>query len=66
MKITLNGQIKKLTTPPNLKEVIRQSCRDSNHVIAQVNGAIVKNPLWDQTILNDGDTVELVNFVGGG
>ena len=33
---------------------------------AAVNMEIVKQDAWNQAVLNDGDTIELLDFVGGG
>lgn len=66
MKITLNGREKELTGPQNLGEVIGQFCRNTAHVIAEINGDIVRPPQWDQVMIKEGDTIELLNFVGGG
>ena len=66
VKIILNGKEKNIAAPVNLESLIGQSCRDPQHVIAELNGAIVKNNQWQRQILKDGDTLELVNFVGGG
>jgi len=66
MNITLNGQIKEFSTTLNLAHLVDQSCRNKNPVIAEVNGEIIQNPLWNQTLLNEGDAVELIGFVGGG
>ena len=66
MKITLNGTEKNLTQMQNLREIVAQFCKNTERVIAEVNGQIIKNPQWEETVLKDGDTVELVSFVGGG
>ncbi len=66
MKIILNGKEKDIVGQADLKNLIEQSCRDPQHVIAELNGTIVKNNQWQRQILKDGDTLELVNFVGGG
>ena len=66
MKIILNGQSRECAESARLKSIIEQFCQDTRHVIAEVNGAIVKNPQWSAHTLSDGDTIELVNFVGGG
>ena len=66
MKITINGQQKELTAAANLKDVIHQFCKDSNRVISELNGQIIKCAQWQDTPVKDGDTIELVNFVGGG
>jgi len=66
MKITLNGQVKEFPNIPNLESIVDQFCKDKNPVIAELNGSIIKNPLWQETIVKEGDTIELVSFVGGG
>jgi len=66
MKITLNGKTRELTNALNLESVIGQFCKDKNPVIAELNGEIIKNPHWEETLIKEGDTVELISFVGGG
>jgi sulfur carrier protein len=66
IKITLNGKQKELATALNLHDVIGQFCKDTHPVIAELNGHIIKKPIWNQISIKDGDTVELVSMVGGG
>ena len=66
MKIILNGQKKDITQSTNLKNLIELFCKNTNHVIAELNGTIVKNHEWQAKVLKEGDALELVNFVGGG
>lgn len=66
MKITVNGQTKELSTATNLKEVIAQFCQDSRRVITELNGDIVQSTQWQDTLIKEGDTIELVSLVGGG
>lgn len=66
MKIKLNGQDKEFENNEHLSSIVYQFCRDTKHVVAEVNGEIVKSANWQETSLKDGDSVELVNFVGGG
>jgi len=66
MKVTLNGKIKEYSKSLPLKKIIEESCKNSQHIIAEVNETIIKNPLWEVTIIKDGDKIELVTFVGGG
>ena len=66
MNIIVNGRQQKIDTTANLKTLIEHSCCDTRHVIAEVNGTIVKNPQWNKQALKNGDVVELVHFVGGG
>ena len=39
---------------------------DSKRVAVECNGCIVPKAQYGTTILRDGDTVEIVSFVGGG
>lgn len=66
MKVTLNGQSKEILEKLTLKNLVEQFCKNPNRVIAEVNGDIIKSQKWNDHLLNDGDTLELVNFVGGG
>ena len=66
MKIILNGQPRECAPAIALKNIVEQFCKDQRFIIAEVNGAIVQNTQWESRILSDGDTIELVNFVGGG
>ena len=65
IKIILNGQEKNIS-PINLKGLIEQFCKETAHVIAEVNGEIIKSHAWSDKKLSAGDSVELINFVGGG
>ncbi len=66
MNITLNGKSKVLSDTKTLRETIEQTCKSTTPVIAELNGTIIKTPVWNQTSLKDGDVLELINFVGGG
>jgi thiamine biosynthesis protein ThiS len=66
MKITLNGQIKEFNHAFTLLSLIAHLGKDKTPVVAEVNGEIIKTPHWEKTVLKEGDTVELVGFVGGG
>lgn len=66
MIIVLNGREKDVAKPISLKSVVEQFCKNSSHVIAELNGTVIKNHEWSQKTLKDGDALELVNFVGGG
>jgi sulfur carrier protein len=66
MKITINGNSKELSEPIALDQLVSQFCKNSKHVIAEVNGEILRAPQWSQKTVADGDVIELVSFVGGG
>ena len=66
MKITINGKKKDLAAEITLERLISDLCKNNDHVIAELNGCIVKSDQWVETNVQDGDMIELVTFVGGG
>ncbi len=66
MIIILNGQKKQVSDMITLQKLIDSLDRNSAHIIAEVNEAIIKSAFWESTPLKKGDRVELVTFVGGG
>lgn len=66
MKITINGQPREIAAQPDLHSIIAVCLPDNRYVLAELNGEIIKKPLWAITPVREGDKLELVNFVGGG
>lgn len=66
MKITLNGKKKEIKNAQLLSNIIQQSCKQPQYVIAEINGKIVKSIFWGKTTIKNNDIIELVSFVGGG
>ena len=66
MVITLNGDRFELHQPLTIAELLARLDIDSRRVAVEHNLSIVKRPAYTETLVGDGDTVEIVNFVGGG
>lgn len=66
MNIRINGSERTFTGTKNLNEIILQFRKDNRRIIAELNGEIIKSPRWEKIVMKDGDTLELVTFVGGG
>ena len=66
MNIIINGKSQQLNSMKNLSDIVSTFCKQSKHVLTELNGAIVPSDQWTRTDLQDGDTLELVTFVGGG
>jgi len=64
--ITLNGKDIDLQNSTTLHQVVDQFCRGNKHVIAELNGTIIKTNIWRETAVKDGDQLELISIVGGG
>lgn len=66
MIITVNGERRDLTSPVSVAELLAQLEIDSRRVAVEHNLVVVKRAAYAETIVRDGDEVEIVNFVGGG
>jgi sulfur carrier protein len=62
----LNGDRYELAAPLTVAELLARLDIDGRRVAVEHNLAIVKRGAFDQTLVRDGDEVEIVNFVGGG
>lgn len=66
MKLTINGEIREFEENITLQNVLNELSLDGKVMAAAVNMEIVKQDIWAQYKLNDGDKLELLDFVGGG
>ena len=65
-KIQLNGSSYEINTETNLNQLLNELKIRKNKVAIEVNGAIVEKNKYPKFILNKGDKVEIVHFIGGG
>ena len=65
-KIQLNGDFYEINNGTNLKELLNKLKIQKNKVAIEVNGEIVEKNKYSNLILNKGDKVEIVQFIGGG
>lgn len=66
MQIQLNGENHTLAETCTLEELVRELSLTPQRVAIELNRTVVRRDHWAQTILNEGDRVEIVHFVGGG
>lgn len=50
----------------SVSEVLSEMSISGQRVAVEINEEIVPKAKYDETILKDGDSVEVVRFVGGG
>ena len=65
-KIQLNGDPYEINDGTNLNELLNKLKIQKNKVAIEVNGEIVEKNKYPNLILNKGDKVEVVQFIGGG
>ena len=66
MRITLNGDAREVPGPLTVIDLLAQLEIDSRRVAVEHNLVVLKREAFGTTQLQDGDEVEIVNFVGGG
>jgi thiamine biosynthesis protein ThiS len=66
LRISVNGEPRTLEGPATIADLLQELKLDPRMVVVELNRQIVRRPVLEATALSDGDTVELVHFVGGG
>jgi sulfur carrier protein len=69
LSVILNGQPRSfdsLAMSANLEQLIGELGLKGDRVAVELNGEIVPRARWVETIVKEGDRLEVVHFVGGG
>jgi thiamine biosynthesis protein ThiS len=66
VQITLNGERVELEEPLSVTALLARLDIDPRRVAVEHNRDIIKRHRFPEVVVGDGDTVEIVNFVGGG
>jgi thiamine biosynthesis protein ThiS len=66
LTITLNGEPVELSGPLSVTELLSRLEIDARRVAVEHNVTVLKRTAFDETVVREGDEVEIVVFVGGG
>ena len=66
IEILLNGKKTVVTGVRSVEDLIEYLELERQQVAVEVNRLILKRDTWGEYLLEAGDTVEIVHFVGGG
>lgn len=66
MVISLNGDPYELAGPLAVSQLLEHLKIDARRVAVEHNLVVLKRATFDSVVINEGDHVEIVNFVGGG
>lgn len=66
MQLTVNGESHEHTGDGSVTALLAELGANAEHSAATVNGDLVVSKDWNTFRLNDGDSVEVLTFVGGG
>jgi thiamine biosynthesis protein ThiS len=64
--ITLNGDRYEVAGPLSIAQLLAHLRIDPRRVAVEQNLVVLKRASFDQAAVNEGDQIEIVNFVGGG
>ena len=66
IELTLNGEPRHLDTPVTVAGLLASLGLDTRKVAVERNEEIVPRSLYNETVLDHGDALEIVHFIGGG
>src|SRR5882724_9965952 len=66
MHLVINGERKELASLGNLSKLVQSLQLKPDRIAVELNREIVPRANWETTDLRDGDSLEVVHFVGGG
>jgi sulfur carrier protein len=64
--IRLNGESHDLPGPLTVADLLARLGIDPRRVAVEQNHLVVKRAQYGETLVQEGDAIEIVNFVGGG
>ena len=66
MQVTINGQPETLDGGLSVADLLALRKLEPVRVAVELNEEIVRRKLFPETVIRDGDRIEIVAFVGGG
>lgn len=66
MQLTINGETRNVPGPATLSDLLTHLGLDPRAVVVEHNRTIVRKPQLPAVHVAEGDTLEIVHFVGGG
>ena len=66
MQITVNDEPRTLAAGATVAHLVTELGLGPRRIAVEVNRVIVPRAAYMATVLNDGDTIEIIHFVGGG
>lgn len=66
LKLSVNGDPVEVPGPSTIRELVERLGLGKGPVAVERNGEVVPRKLHATTAIQDGDTIEIVHFVGGG
>ncbi len=66
MQITVNGETRELDEGLTLTQLLTQLELTGKRIAVELNESIIPRARHDETVLRDGDKIEIIHAIGGG
>ncbi len=66
MRVKINGRTMELAEPLSVSRLLAVEGIQAGEVVVQYNGEIIDRSAWLEVVLQEGDELEILRFVGGG
>lgn len=66
MQVKVNGEMREMAEGSTMLDLIQSLGLEERVMASALNMEIVKKDAWNSALLSEGDTIELLDFVGGG
>ena len=66
LRIQVNGETREAAENTSLPELVVSLNLKPEQIAIELNQIVVRRLQWPETVLRDGDKIEIVHFVGGG
>jgi thiamine biosynthesis protein ThiS len=64
--VKLNGAAREVLERSTLDDLVAELSLTPARIAVELNQLVVRRDKWRETILSEGDRIEIVHFVGGG
>lgn len=66
MQVEVNGLKQEMPQNSNVLQLLQQFEIAAEGIAVEINLTVIDRQAYDATVLQDGDTVEIIRFIGGG
>ena len=66
VRISINGESREVSADTRVEDLLRTLGISTPRVAVEYNREILPKPQYGETVLREGDFLEIVQFVGGG
>lgn len=66
MRIQVNGEVQEIPDGISLEDLVQRLSLQPVRIAIELNHSVARRNQWANTMLKEGDRIEIVHFVGGG